>query len=73
MDDREPLVVPKQFATAMREFLTNGCTGNLTLNVKDGRILGLHVEEIISLKAVGKATTGDRPRQRSAACVTRGH
>ncbi len=37
MDDREPLVLPKQFATAMREFLTNGCTGNLKLNVKDGR------------------------------------
>ena len=73
MDNREPLVLPKQFATAMREFLTNGCTGNLKLNVKDGRIRGLHVEEIISLKAAGKATTGDRPRQRSATCATRGH
>ena len=72
MDNREPLVLPKQFAKTMREFLTNGCTGNLKLNVKDGRILGLHVEEIISLKAVGKATTGDRPRQRSTACTTRG-
>ncbi len=71
MDDREPLVLPKQFATAMRKFLTNGCTGNLKLNVKDGRILGLHVEEIISLKAAGKATTGDRPQLRSAPCVTR--
>ncbi len=73
MDDREPLVLPKQFAKPMREFLTNGCTGNLKLNVKDGRILGLHVEEIISLKAVGKATAAARPRQRSAACTTRGH
>ncbi len=72
MDDREPLVLPKQFATAMREFLANGCTGNLKLNVKDGRILGLHVEEIIPLKASGEATTGDRPRQRSTACTTRG-
>ncbi len=62
MDDREPLVLPKQFATAMRKFLTNGCTGNLKLNVKDGRILGLHVEEIISFKAVGEATTGPRHR-----------
>ena len=72
MDNGEPLVLPKQFATAMREFLANGCTGNLKLNVKDGRILGLHVEKIISLKAVGEATTGDRPRQRSTACTTRG-
>ncbi len=72
MDDREPLVLPKQFAKPMCEFLANGCTGNLTLNVKDGRILGLHVEEIISLKAVGKVTTGDRPRQRSTACTTCG-
>ncbi len=72
MDDREPLVLPKQFAKPMREFLTNGCTGNLTLNVKNGRILGLHVEEIISLKASGEATTADRPRQRSTACATRG-
>ncbi len=73
MDDRVPLVLPKQFATAMREFLANGCTGNLKLNVKNGRILGLHVEEIISLKAAGKAATADRPRQRSTACATRGH
>ncbi len=73
MDNREPLVLPKQFATAMREFLANGCTGNLKLNVKDGRILGLHVEEIISLKAVDKATPANQPRQRSAACATRGH
>ncbi len=73
MDNREPLVLPKQFATAMREFLTNGCTGNLKLNVKDGRILGLHVEEIISLTAVDKATHANQPRQRSAACATRGH
>ncbi len=72
MDDREPLVLPKQFATAMREFLTNGCTGNLKLNVKDGRILGLHVEEIISLKAAGKATPANQPRQRSTACTTCG-
>ncbi len=72
MDNREPLVLPKQFAKTMREFLTNGCTGNLTLNVKDGRILGLHVEEIIPLKASGEATADDRPRQRNAACATRG-
>ncbi len=72
MDDREPLVVPKQFATAMRKFLTNGCTGNLKLNVKDGRIPGLHVDKIISFKAVGKATAADRPRQRNAACATHG-
>ncbi len=72
MDNREPLVLPKQFATAMREFLANGCTGNLKLNVKNGRVLGLHVEEIISLKAVDKATTGGRPQLRSAACTTRG-
>ena len=72
MDDREPLVLPKQFAAPMREFLTNGCTGNLKLNVKDGRILGLHIEEIIPLKAVGKATTANQSRQRSTACVTRG-
>ncbi len=60
MDDREPLVLPKQFAKPMREFLTNGCTGNLKLNVKDGRILG-------------EAATADRPRQRSTACATCGH
>ncbi len=72
MDDREPLVLPKQIARPMREFLTNGCTGNLTLNVKDGRILGLHAEEIISLKASGEATAGARSRQRSAPCATRG-
>ena len=72
MVDREPLVLPKQFARPMRKFLANGCTGNLKLNVKDGRILGLHIEEIITLKATGEATTGDQSRQRSTACVTRG-
>ncbi len=72
MNNREPLVLPKQFAKPMREFLANGRTGNLKLNVKNGRVLGLHVDEIISLKAAGNATTGDRPRQRSTACATCG-
>ncbi len=33
----------------IRAFLVDKRTGNVQLNIKDGRILGLRIEEIVSL------------------------
>lgn len=32
---------------ALDEFLLDGKTGNVTLNVRDGIVMGLHLEEIV--------------------------
>ncbi len=31
------------------KFLLDRCTGKITFNVRDGRILGIHVEEIVTV------------------------
>ena len=37
--------VPVELAEKLREFLSAGKTGNITLNVKDGRIVGWQLTE----------------------------
>ena len=48
------VAVPRAVANALRQFMAEQRTGNLQLNTKDGRILGLHVNEIVSLNAAGE-------------------
>ena len=52
-----PLLPPELLADAFAEFLAKGRTGNIQLNIKDGKILGAHITEILNVK------TG-RPRSR---------
>lgn len=45
------LRVPPAICSVVKKFLLDGHTGNIILNVKDGRILGCKVEQIVSVKA----------------------
>ena len=49
--DLRPAVAPSQIIDRVKRFLLDGSTGNVTLNVRDGEILGLHLEEIIKANA----------------------
>ena len=50
MDDHVELFpMPTQIAVTLRKFLSERRTGNITLNIKNGRILGLHVVDINSV------------------------
>ena len=62
-------VIPPEITTAVATFLSEGRTGNITLNIKDGQILGAHVNEIITIKPADKpvAINGE---QRRKACPT---
>jgi len=42
--------LPKQVADELRAFLVDNLSGNVTLNIQKGLILGLKVERIVSLK-----------------------
>jgi len=41
--------LPIPVILALGEFLLDKHTGNLRINIKDGRILGYHAEKIVSL------------------------
>ncbi len=43
-------MIPDEIWEVFARFLLDRKTGNIKFNVKDGRILGYHVEEIRSLK-----------------------
>ena len=43
-------VIPPEITTAVAKFLAEDRTGNITLNIKDGKILGAHINEIITIK-----------------------
>ena len=43
--------IPPEVTTAVAEFMSAGRTGNIQLNIKDGKILGAHVEEILTFKS----------------------
>ncbi len=45
---RESLL-PKVLDEKVRAFLVDKRTGNVQINIKDGRILGLRIEEIVSI------------------------
>ncbi len=60
------VAVPRAVANALRQFMAEHRTGNLQLNIKDGRILGLHVNEIVSLNVAGEpAANGQGGRRRT--------
>ncbi len=42
--------VPREVWDLLERFMRERKTGNIKLNIKDGRILGYHVEEIRCLK-----------------------
>ena len=44
------LSIPETYALAIGQFLLDRKTGNVVLNIKDGRIMGLRVEELVRLK-----------------------
>ena len=62
-------VIPPEITTAVAKFLAEDRTGNITLNIKDGKILGAHINEIISVKPATRpvAINGE---QRRKACPT---
>ncbi len=43
-------VVLKEYLRLVETFLIDKITGNITLNIKDGRILGLRAERLYDLK-----------------------
>ena len=45
----DSLDLPLKVVDALHEFFLDRATGNVTLNIKDGRVLGFHVERIVSL------------------------
>ncbi len=56
--------IPPEVATAVAEFLSAGRTRNIQLNIKDGKILGLHVHEIISVRTAARPAAGNGARRR---------
>jgi hypothetical protein len=44
------LVVAKEVAETISQFMLDRKTGNVVLNIKDGRIMGLRVEELVKVK-----------------------
>ena len=50
-------LVPRRLVAGIEKFLLDRLTGNIQLNIKDGKILGAHITEILNVK------TG-RPRSR---------
>ncbi len=54
MSNTKLISVPCEVAEALQKFIEAQCTGNVTLNIKDGQILAAHVSEIISVKPADK-------------------
>ena len=42
--------IPVVLMGRITQFVLDRRTGNIQLNIKDGEILGIHIEEIIALK-----------------------
>jgi len=62
--------IPPEVATAVAEFLSAGRTRNIQLNIKDGKILGAHVEEFISFKTAERPAAVNGAR-RGSECLNR--
>ena len=41
--------LPAEVAIAINKFILDKWRGNISINIKDGRILGYHSEKIVSL------------------------
>ncbi len=48
--------LPTEVAVILRQFQADRRTGSIKLNIRDGEILGMQVEERLNLKAVNKPT-----------------
>ena len=46
-DESVRVGIPKVVWSRLRSFLLDELTGNVTLNIKDGRILSFHIEESV--------------------------
>ncbi len=46
---RQPVSFPEKFGKRLNDFLLDRLTGNVQLHIRDGQILGLTVEEKLSL------------------------
>lgn len=58
--------IPFEITVAVAKFLSEGRTGNVTLNIRDGKILGAHVNEIISIKPTEKLAAINGAERRPA-------
>ena len=57
-------IVPRRFTASIEKFLGDRRTGNIQINIKDGKILGMHVNEIISVKTAARPAAGNGARRR---------
>ncbi len=44
-------IVPRRLTAVIENFLRENRTGNIQLNIKDGKILGAHIEEFLTFKS----------------------
>ena len=58
--------IPPEITMAVAKFLAEGRTGNVTLNIKDGKILGAHVNEIISVRPTDRLAAANGAERRQA-------
>ena len=54
-------IVSKRLTARIEKFLRDQRTGNIRLNIKDGKILGAHVEEFVSFKPAAGNGARRRP------------
>ncbi len=46
-------LVPRRLTALIEKFLLDKRTGNIRLNIKEGKILGVHAEEILAFRGRG--------------------
>ena len=63
-------IVPRRLTNMIEKFLGDSRTGNIQLNIKDGEILGAHVEEFISFKTAARPAAVNGARRRPE-CLNR--
>ncbi len=54
-------LVPRRLTALIEKFLRDQLTGNIKLNIKDGQILGAHVEEFVSFRPAAGNGARRRP------------
>ena len=57
-------LVPRRFTARIEKFLHDNRTGNIQINIKDGKILGIHVNEFLSVQPAAKSAAGNGTRRR---------
>ena len=66
MSNTKIVSLPCEVAEALQKFIEAKCTGNVTLNIKNGQILAAHVSEIISVRPAGDSATINGAQRRPA-------